>query len=670
MFIIYIAHCRGNFLWDYIPARYGISDAANMFVFISGMTAAIAFGGTFNRQGWVIGTARIAYRCLQLYAAQIGMFCAIAALVVVATHTFGDTNYIVEAQLQRFFTDPADALVGLVTLTYVPHYLDILPLYIVALAMVPVAVALERIDFRLAIAASIALYLAANYFKLDLPANADDQPVWYFNPFAWQLIFFTGFAFRRGWIKVPLDSKLLLWGSVAILLAGLAISLPSVFERVPAIDLFRRWVDSHSNKTFMDPMQYVHFLASVYVVLVLLKGREEILLSKPLKPFVKCGQQALSIFTSGMVLSYVGGMVFDHAGTGALAQILVNGLSFAALFAIAYGVAWFKAAPWKRRVVMAAAAADAILLIAGLPGSAHAAGPYAEHTLTWQGTQRHYLLHVPRHAGDRPSALVIAFHGYGDSAQEFGAHVRLAQAADEAGMMVALPMSIERGSGEQSWNAIVCCGDAMEKHVDDVGFIGAMIKDIAAHHALDRNRVYATGHSNGATMVYVLAANHPDWFAAIAVVAGRIGGGTPDGKNYVLPTPARPVPVMMIHGTDDPVVPYDGSRGPNDQPSLWSLSVGDAVHFWASADRCKDQDVEPESVSRKLKLTEYKDCAQGSVVKLWTIEHGDHAWPGDIFPDGKETRSATDEIIAFFQQFTRDGRAGEDPPSGSDAAER
>ena len=107
MFIIYIAHCRGNFLWDYIPARYGISDAANMFVFISGMTAAIAFGGTFDRQGWLVGAARIAYRCLQLYAAQIGMFCAIAALVVIGTHAFGDTDYIALAQLQRFFADPA-----------------------------------------------------------------------------------------------------------------------------------------------------------------------------------------------------------------------------------------------------------------------------------------------------------------------------------------------------------------------------------------------------------------------------------------------------------------------------------------------------------------------------------------------------------------------------------
>ncbi|HKT18851.1 MAG TPA: PHB depolymerase family esterase [Stellaceae bacterium] len=345
-----------------------------------------------------------------------------------------------------------------------------------------------------------------------------------------------------------------------------------------------------------------------------------------------------------------------------MAQILITLLICAALCAVAL--------PRKCRAVMAAAAVGAIPLIAGLPGPARAAVPYTEYALAWQGTERHYLLRLPPHASDQPLPLVIGFHGYGDSAKEFADAAQLGMATDEASMMAAFPMSIDKKRGEQSWNATVCCGSALEKNVDDVGFVGAMIKDIAAHHALDRSRVYATGHSNGATLVFQLAALHPDWFAAIAVVAGRIGGGTPDGKNYVLPTPALPMPVMMMQGTDDPVVPYDGSRGPNDQPYLWSLSVDDAVHFWAAADRCTDSDVEPERVSRKLRLTEYKTCARGSVVKLWTIEGGDHSWPGRIFPARKGARSATDEIIAFFKQFTREAQAGEDAPGRPNAAKR
>lgn len=358
MFIIFIAHCRGNILYWAIPARYGISDAANMFVFISGMTSSIAFGGTFIRQGWLIGAARIAYRCLQLYAAQIGMFFAVAVVVVVGSHLYPDTDYIALAQFQRFFAHPDAALVDLFTLTYVPHYIDILPLYIVCLAMVPVAMALARVSPWLVISASVALYAAAWIFQLNFPANADDQPVWYFDPFAWQLIFFTGFAFRRGWLTVSLDSKILLWGSIAILVLGLAISLPFLIDRFKPVAHLERWVYDHSDKTYMDPLQYVHFLASAYVALVLLKGREQILLTPPLKPFVKCGQQALSIFTSGMVLSYIGGMIFDHEGTGFVTQVWVNAIAFALLFAIGYGVAWFKRAPWKRGVAVAMAAAD------------------------------------------------------------------------------------------------------------------------------------------------------------------------------------------------------------------------------------------------------------------------------------------------------------------------
>ena len=358
MFIIFIAHCRGNILYWFIPARYGISDAANMFVFISGMTSSIAFGGTFTRQGWLIGTARIAYRCLQLYAAQIGMFFAVAVVVVVGSHVYRDTDYVAVAQFQRFFSDPGDALVGLFTLTYVPHYIDILPLYIVCLAMVPIAMALARVSPWLVIAASIVLYAATWEFQLNFPATADDQPEWYFDPFAWQLIFFTGFAFRRGWFRVSLDSQILLWGSIAILLVGLAISLPFALDDIKPLYRLQRWVYDHSDKTYMDLLQYVHFLASAHVALVILKGREWVLLTPWLKPFVKCGQQALSIFTSGMVLSYIGGMIFDHQGTGIVTQLWVNAIAFGLLFAVGYGVAWFKRAPWKRGVAVAMAAAD------------------------------------------------------------------------------------------------------------------------------------------------------------------------------------------------------------------------------------------------------------------------------------------------------------------------
>jgi hypothetical protein len=347
MFIIFIAHCRGNVLWNVIPARFGWSDAADMFVFVSGMAAAIAFGGSFDRHGFVIGTARILHRCWQLFVAHLGLFFASAALVVAGSRWFADTDYIAVLGLQHFFARPQDALLGLFALTYVPHYFDILPLYIVVLAMVPAAMLLARVHPLLVPAASIALYVATRVLHLNLPAHADDQPQWYFNPLAWQLIFFTGFCLRRGWLRVSLESPALLWAATAVLTLGLATSLPVVFEAVPAIDALRIWVSDHTDKTDLDLLQYLHFLASAYVILVILRGREQILLSPPLRPFVKCGQQALAVFVSGIVLSHAGGMIFDHIGIGWRAQVGVNLLCFALLFAVATLVAWIKSAPWK-----------------------------------------------------------------------------------------------------------------------------------------------------------------------------------------------------------------------------------------------------------------------------------------------------------------------------------
>jgi hypothetical protein len=349
MFIIFIAHCRGNFLWNYIPARFGMSDAADMFVFLSGMAASIAFGGAFVRHGALIGTARILHRCWQLMVAHLGLFFTGAFVVAAGTRWFGDTDYVDVLGLHHFFDDTPNALIQLFTLRYVPNYFDILPLYMVVLAMVPVAMLLARLHPLLVVAASLTLYLATVAFQLNFPANADDQPQWFFDPLAWQLIFFTGFALRRGWVRVPLDSPKLLVASIAILVVGLAISLPSVFEHSVLIDRLRIWIGDHSDKTYLDPLQYFHFLASVYVILGLLKGREAILLSPALRPFVKCGQQALAVFVTGMILSHIASMVFDHAGTGFVAQVAVNGVCFALLVAVAYTVAWFKAQPWKRQ---------------------------------------------------------------------------------------------------------------------------------------------------------------------------------------------------------------------------------------------------------------------------------------------------------------------------------
>jgi hypothetical protein len=145
MLIIFIAHVPNNLWGSYIPARFGWSDAAEMFVFCSGYAAAIAFGGTFIRAGFWYGLARVLNRIWQLYTSHILIFFLILALCIAGTEVLDTRNYVNFLNLGYFTNVTPDALLGLMTLTYVPNYFDILPMYMGVLLLIPVAMLLARV---------------------------------------------------------------------------------------------------------------------------------------------------------------------------------------------------------------------------------------------------------------------------------------------------------------------------------------------------------------------------------------------------------------------------------------------------------------------------------------------------------------------------------------------
>jgi hypothetical protein len=356
MFIIFIAHTEGTWLWHWIPARFGLSDAAHLFVFCSGYAAAIAFGGTFLRDGFLAGAARILLRCVQLYAAHLGLFLALLALAAA-----GAAPRSTGLGVDLFLAAPQDRLLPLLGFAWVPQYLDILPLYIVVLAMVPAAMLLARLHPGLVIAASTALYAGTWLGDWNFIGDPFSGRRWYFDPFAWQLVFFTGFALSRRWIEPPARSARLIAAAAAFALLSLLITRPTLCEALPPLAALRDLVQAHSDKTRLDLLAYLHFLATAYLAVVLLHGREHLLLRAVTRPIFKCGQQALSVFISGVFLSQVASLAFERFGTGVAAQLLVNGAGLAALVAVAYTVAWFKAPPWKApRGAAHAAAAPAV----------------------------------------------------------------------------------------------------------------------------------------------------------------------------------------------------------------------------------------------------------------------------------------------------------------------
>jgi hypothetical protein len=349
LLIIFVSHIPGNPVALHVPGYYGWSDAADMFVFMSGFAAAIAFGGAFINAGWPIGSARIAFRCWQLYFSHVTLFFLLVAVSVGATRWLQTgVDYIAELHLYPFLQQPEDGVLRLLLLTYVPNYFDILPMYLVVLAMVPAVMLLARVHPLLPLVASALLWVVNLQVDIRLPADLDIEREWFFNPFGWQFLFFTGFTIARGWLPTPRHLAWLFWLCVAWLGLSALLTLKPVYEAVPGFAELRGFLIAHASKNDFGPTRWLHFMASAYVVVVLLHGREA-LLPRYAFPVMKIGQQSLPTFLFGMVLAQLMGMALDLSGRTFLTIVLANVTGVGLHFACAYTVGWFKSAPWKAR---------------------------------------------------------------------------------------------------------------------------------------------------------------------------------------------------------------------------------------------------------------------------------------------------------------------------------
>lgn len=414
-----MAHLPGNFFTLYIPARFGWSDATEIFVFCSGMASAIAFGKIFENTGWLMGAARILHRMWQVYWAHIGLFFVILLLVTIQTwvsetgalcfyegsrlcgspETGPAWNYIGRLNIIHIFSDhtgssEAANFFGLMTLTWVPNLFDILPMYIVILGMIPIVMALSKISPAAVFAFMAIVWLVAQDWLMSgfgfssgigLPAEPWSERQWFFNPFGWQLVFFTGFAFMMGWIPKPPVKKPLIIGAIVFLVITVPYAFwgihndeafqPSVYG--PVIDFswanikeIREGLRPFWGKSDFGILRYLHFLALAYLFWIMAGegGKNLQFTSKIGQWFVKIvhkvGQQSLATFMGGLVLGRFCGFVLDTinrnmgseifgAGTDLswwfnwIPMTLVNLAGMAGMVGIAYLVSWIKKNPWK-----------------------------------------------------------------------------------------------------------------------------------------------------------------------------------------------------------------------------------------------------------------------------------------------------------------------------------
>ena len=279
-------------------------------------------------------------------------------------------------------------------------------------------------------------------------------------------------------------------------------------------------------------------------------------------------------------------------------------------------------------------------------------------TLNWQGVERNYLVHLPPAAKQtRPMPVLFHLHGGGGTAEgtpglTFG---RFNDLANRDGWIVVYPNAVDK-----NWNdgRKASFKTVEQQNIDDVGFITAIIDKITANYSIDQSRIFCTGMSNGGFMTSKLLCDRAELFRGGAILTASISA-----DYFPLCKPSRPVAVMIMNGTADPLVPYNGGQIKVFRKNRGEIiSTNDYVHFWQKENRCTNK------TSRKLPDTQqdgttvivetYSDCATRGALSLYTIHGGGHTWPGGkqylgerII--GKTCRdfNACDVIWDYFQQL-------------------
>ncbi len=271
-------------------------------------------------------------------------------------------------------------------------------------------------------------------------------------------------------------------------------------------------------------------------------------------------------------------------------------------------------------------------------------GIFAQYdSIPFEGYNRTYHVHLPiAYTGDTDIPLVIAMHGGSGNAYTMEYISELSIKADAENFIVVYPEGIKGGFFNiSSWNAGWCCGYASSSNVNDVGFIDVLLDTLLSQYAIDTNRIYATGMSNGGFMAYRLACELSNRIAAIAPVECSM--------TMTNCMPHRPVPLIHFHSYLDTNIPYDGGIG-SGPSNHYNPPLDSIMNVWAANDSCNTLN---DTIINNSQYTfiKWTDCNCGTEIHYYITEDGGHSWPG---VDGSAYINATDLMWEFFQQHSLD----------------
>ena len=342
--LMFLGHVPASVLAWFSFRNYGFSDGADLFVFISGYTSALVFGRRMLEGGFIFGTTRLLRRAWQIYAAHILLFVFYLASVHFLSNGFSSPDLIDRFNVAPLLNAPVETITQGLLLRYKPLNLDVLPLYVVLMGAFPPVLWLMLRHRNWVMLGSILLYFATRQFGWNLPSYPSG--VWYFNPFAWQLLFVLG-----AWLALGGANTLhFLVRSRAILVLGLAYLLfaavmtlagllPEV-ERLLPRALFEAF--NPNDKTNLAPYRFLHLAIVVILGARFIPIDAAGLQAAIWKPLIKCGQQSLEVFAVGIYLSFIGYFVLKTTSDGIIAQLVVGTAGIAIMTAVAYYRSWSK----------------------------------------------------------------------------------------------------------------------------------------------------------------------------------------------------------------------------------------------------------------------------------------------------------------------------------------
>jgi hypothetical protein len=353
LLFIFIDHIPDNVLSYVTLHSVAFSDAAEVFVFISGYAAAMVYGKALQRQGCMAAAGRIYRRVWQLYAAHILTFVVLAAGVCYATLSLHDQNYTEDFGIDNFVDEPRVAIIKLLLLQYQPQFLDILPMYMIFLSVLPLLLLLLRSWLPLPLVISGVLYVLTLRFGWQ-PHSYPDDDGWFFNPLAWQFLFVIGAT--AGYAPysrqaLPLNSawlgKLALAITIAIGIVSVSWTIHSAYEAFPAL-LQRELSPLVEDKADLAPLRLISFLALAIASAHIVR-RDSRLLRGPIAQWIiRCGQHSLQIFCLGILLSVFGYIVLTSVSADVPMQLAIDLGGILLMVAVAGLIAWSKASGGRR----------------------------------------------------------------------------------------------------------------------------------------------------------------------------------------------------------------------------------------------------------------------------------------------------------------------------------